>query len=65
MCRRVSLTEQRVPLTGQFNETTSRRTIIRVYVITDRLVGNTLHLELKYELLRVKKFFEKYVNYGS
>ena len=27
MCRRVSLTEQRVPLTGQFNETTSRRTI--------------------------------------
>ncbi len=30
MCRRVSLTEQRVPLTGQFNEATSRRTIMNV-----------------------------------
>ena len=30
MCRQVSLTEQRVPLTGQFNEATSRRTILIV-----------------------------------
>ena len=49
MCRRVSLTEQRVPLTGQFNETTSRRTITGIiHPALTRLHGVPCCIILRY-----------------